>query len=157
MDNRLQFHDRIIKTGKGESKFAIRYNFGSFSPYQYVLWNYNAKSVSIPPYDDKLIIYCGEDYCGDEFGIYAVEFDDFLYNRNNPYVQKQMQMGNNNTLVLLEYTENDVLHKRPEEIALRQCNIVFVCNSAMLIKAMCKWIINRFLEEKEAAEYNTYF
>ena len=48
MDNTLLFHDKIIKTGKGESKFAVRYNKGCFSPYMLTLWNYEAKSVSIP-------------------------------------------------------------------------------------------------------------
>ena len=76
MKSELLFHDQIIKTGKGESKFAIRYNIHGVSPYMGTKWNYNAKSVSIPPYDNKLI--CGADYCGEEFGIYAVEIGDFF-------------------------------------------------------------------------------
>ncbi|MBP3229606.1 MAG: hypothetical protein J6M40_02550 [Prevotella sp.] len=153
MDNRLQFHDRIIKTGKGESKFAIRYNIHGVSPYMGTKWNYNAKSVSIPPYDNKLI--CGADYCGEEFGIYAVEIGDFFLKNNSPYIQ-QIKMPFVDVL-LLEYTEDDVLHKRPEEISLRQCNIVYVCDNLVSIYRMFKYITNKFQKIKEAAEYNTYF
>ena len=60
-------------------------------------------------------------------------------------------------VLLLEYTEDDVLHKRPEEISLRQCNIVYVCDNLVSIYRMFKYITNKFQKIKEAAEYNTYF
>lgn len=144
-DNRLIFHDRIIKTGKGESKFAVRFNKGFFFPLRGTFWNYNAKSVSIPYMPLK-----------EYDGIYAVELERFL--DNNPYgYAKQMRVRKDLTLILLEYTEYDLLFKNDFEICLLQCNILSVCHCAELMMRIHKRVINQFLKEKEAAEYNDYF
>lgn len=148
----LVFHNKIIKSGKGESKFAVRYNMGYFSPMSplKVKWDYNAKSVSCPIVD----------YSDLNQGIYGVALDCFFKDMNhNPYVKRII---NNDTwepikCILLEYTENDVLQKSDLEIALRQCNIVFVGDSLTSIWRFFKGNINQFLRVKEAAEYNTYF
>lgn len=148
----LVFHDQIIKSGKGESKFAVRYNMGYFSPMSplKVKWDYNAKSVSCPIVD----------YSDLNQGIYGVALDCFFKNMNhNPYVKRIM---NNDTwepikCILLEYTENDVLRKSDFEIALRQCNIVYVCDNIVSMYRMFKDITNKFQKIKEAAEYNTYY
>ena len=145
MDNTLLFHDRIIKTGKGESKFAIRYNLGFRSPYKGSQWDYNVKSVSCPQ------------------GIYCVALE-YLFKgwKINPYI---LEMRSDEwaikhlKLLLLEYTEDDVLFKTQYEMAVRQCNIVFICDNMLSMVRMFndRIVIARFLKEKEAAEYNTYF
>lgn len=149
MDNTLLFHDKIIKTGKGESKFAVRYNKGCFSPYRFTLWNYEAKSVSIPIVVDNDL----------NQGIFCIELEDFLRRNQNPYAKRMWldTWWEPLTFILLEYTDDDVLFKSEAETALRQCNIVYVCSHPLSIHKFYKMGINRFLKEKEKAEYNTYF
>ena len=144
-DKTLLFHDKIIKTGKGESKFAIRYNLGFCSPYKGSQWDYNAKSVS-----------CHQ-------GIFCVALE-YLFKgwKINPYI---LEMRSDEwaikhlKLLLLEYTEDDALFKTQYEMAVRQCNIVFICDNMLTMVRMFneRIVIDRFLKEKEAAEYNTYF
>ena len=159
----LLFHDRIIKTGKGESKFAVRFNSKtddgkSIGPFTYSRgklyyseWDLSAKSVSE---DDCIRSY----HVSDGAGIYAVEFDTFLSGKG--YAAEQMMKNENVTLILLEYTDDDIVAKSEHEICLRQCNIVHVSEQSTFI-AKCKAgtinkLMAQFIVEKEAAEYNTY-
>jgi hypothetical protein len=149
----LEFHDKIIKTGKGESKFAVRYNKGDYSPMSplKVKWDYNAKSVSLVDKD-----------CGGSPGIYAVEWNMVLFHRKNVipnlYVEIMKSDFPDNVLILLESTEDDVLFRSREEIAFRQCNIVYVGNIRQFMNfTSIRNIIAHFLKEKETSEYNNYF
>ncbi|MBO5465924.1 MAG: hypothetical protein J6A02_00610 [Prevotella sp.] len=159
----LLFHDRIIKTGKGESKFAVRYNSKtddgkSIGPFTYSRgkfsfkeWNLSAKSVS----ESDCILF---HYTSDGTGIFAVEYDKFISGKG--YAVEHMVKYKDITLILLEYTEDDVISRNESEICLRQCNIVFVSDQPTF---MTKWkdgtineLMKQFITEKEAAEYNTY-
>lgn len=157
----LQFHDQIINTGKGESKFAVRFNVKtddgkSISPFTYSKlmkhyneWDLNAKSVSC----DGIR---GLDMAT---GIYAVDFDTFISGKG--LYAKFIKMKNKNaTLFLLEYNEDDVVLQREDEICFSQCNIVYVSDQSTFM-ARCedgtlRELMAQFVIEKESAGYNTY-
>lgn len=148
MDNRLLFHDRIIKTGKGESKFAVRYNFGCLSPFYATVWDMSAKSVSIPL--DSV----------ENAGIYAITLETYYRCYGDAPFAFEMFANKPGILhILLEYTDEDVKFGGFfSEICLRQCNIVYFERAGLFkMKLEHDQIISRFLKEKEAAEYNTYF
>ena len=159
----LVFHDQVINTGKGKSKFAVRFNEKtddgkSIGPFTYSRgklyyseWDLSAKSVSE---DDCIRSY----HVSDGAGIYAVEFDTFLSGKG--YAAEEMMKNENVTLILLEYTDDDIVAKSENEICLRQCNIVYVSEQSTFI-AKCKAgtinkLMAQFIVDKEAAEYNTY-
>lgn len=155
----LQFHDKIIKTGNGESRFAVRFNMKtddgkSISPFTYSKgmqyyneWDISAKSVStdcILGFDNAI-------------GVFAVEFDKFLSGKG---IFVQYMKLESVTLILLEYNNDDVVFLNEDEICLSQCNIVYTSNQTTF---MAKWkdgtiskMMAQFVTEKEAAEYNTY-
>lgn len=147
-DKTLLFHNKIIKTGKRESKFAIRYNLGFLSPFMRTQWDYNAKSVSCPIEDNS-----------ENKGIYCVPLNVFFKTFNYNFYVKKMTTPTWEPLkiILLEYTEDDVLFKSEIEISLKQCNIVYVCDNIVSIYRIFKDITNKFQKIKEAAEYNTYY
>ena len=154
----LQFHNKIIKTGNGKSKFAVRYNKitdnnKSISPYAHSGWDLYAKSVS-----EIAEIEGFKDLDSVGTGIYAVEFDTFVSGKG--YAAKEMIKNKNTTLILLEYTDDDVIENSDIEICLRQCNIVYVSEQQTFISAYKDGTLNKlmsqFAAEKEAASYNTY-
>lgn len=157
----LEFHDKIINTGKGESKFAVRFNKKtnnnkSMSPYVnpiYNEWDLSAKSVA-----DVAEIEGFQSIDAIGTGIYAVKFDTFVSGKG--YAAKEMIKNKNITLLLLEYTDDDVIESSDIEICFRQCNIVYVSEQQTFISAYkdgtLKKLMAQFVAEKEAAEYNTY-
>lgn len=160
----LLFHDKIINTGKGESKFAVRFNDKtedgkSIGPYtysrgklHYYEWNLSAKSVS----DNECVRGLNVDEVTG--GIYAVEFNTFLSGKG--YAAKEMRKNENVTLILLEYTEDDVVMKTETEICFTQCNIVYVSDQPTFIDKSKDGTLNKlmkqFVSKKATAEYNTY-
>lgn len=161
----LQFHDRIIKTGKGESKFAVRFNEKtddgkSVSPFwhsrgklrgelHYTEWDLSAKSVS-----DS----CGIRLLGCISGIYAVEYAEFISGKG--YAAEIMRRNENVTILLLEYTDDDVVMRADEELCFSQCNIVYVSDQQTFIAkskdGTLEKLMAQFIAEKDTAEYNTY-
>ena len=159
----LEFHDKIINTGKGESKFAVRFNEKtddgkSIGPWthskdrkKYITWDLSAKSVS----EKECVRGIEPNMCS---GIFAVEMDTF--NKGRGYAAKIMHTRKDIDLILLEYTEDDVISKDRCEIVLRQCNIVFSCQQPNFIAkyndGSIFGIMQKFISDKEVSLINTY-
>lgn len=159
----LEFHDKIINTGKGFSRFAVRFNKRtsdniSIGPYTfsrgmkfYKAWDLSAKSVS----ESDCV---RGTYPDNSSGIFAVDMDMFISHRGG--YAKNMYKENDTDLILLEYVDNDVISKSDVEIVLRQCNIVFVstsqdfitkCNDCTIFD-----IMRQFVNDKEASPICTF-
>lgn len=153
----LEFHNQIINTGNSASNYAIRFNLEtkdniSIGPYSNgVIWDLTAKSVS----ENDCILSTNSSLCS---GIFAIDFDMFF--SGTGYIVKNMCEKENATIILLEYTEDDVVVKSKEELVLRQCNIVFSCKQKVFLSMNndCSLfdLMAKFQYEKNKAVYNTY-
>lgn len=161
----LHFHDKIIKTGNGKSCFAIRFNKLSkgevVSPYarplvpsdryENYVWDMSAKSVS----EDNCYKGATVDAC---CGIYAMTMEHYMQGKD--YLKKEIESSDNNIIMLIEYTVDDVIYRYQNEICLRQCNIVFSCQKNEFEEKMNDFSIFdmmvQFMKEKENAPINSY-
>ena len=161
----LHFHDKIIKTGNGKSCFAIRFNKLSkgvaVSPYasplvpsdryENYVWDMSAKSVS----EDDCYKGITVDAC---CGIYAMTMEHYMQGKD--YLRKSIESFDNPIIMLIEYTEDDVIYRHKNEMCLRQCNIVFSCPKNEFEEKMNDLSISdmmvQFMKEKENAPFNSY-
>lgn len=163
----IRFHNKIIKTGNMQSMFAVRFSFvdkngKGKSPYVLIdfdnsSYDFDLSAVSISESEP-----CKAITSRISRGIFCISLDEYIYvNNANPYVKRMRDESNTQIIVqLIEYTEDDVVIATNQELAVRQCNVVFQSDSKDFKNKADNGelfdIMDSFLQRKKTAPANTY-